>query len=412
MTSGFRWGVQDEKGAVTVIVTFALVALVLSLAIVIDVGLLFQERRQLQTATDAAALAAAMDVSEGMGTDQAVAKAKSYVAENANVPPTEVTVSFPQGDRVKVVARTTRGLYFAGIVTKGSAPVRSQSTAALGSAQAVANLAPFIVPLQRVPYMIGEENMAAFELGEDRPLEEFSKIKTVAGDSIDFTITYNNTGPKVVTAEIRDPIPDGTVYVGGSASEGGSYSPSAKEVTWTFPSVPPGEYRIARFTVKATSISPSSVSNTAYLNTGGGRTISATADAGPQKGYFWLTDFNEGSGGIPQYDAWIRKGYPGYVYAGDIANGTGMKVSLKDALAWRKDFDPRITVPLYSYTEGGGRPGKYHVVGFAQFVVVDFNLTSQPKTITGYFTDGAVVKGIYGGPPEGYFGIDTIWLVD
>lgn len=403
---------KNEGGAVIVVVTAALVALLLSVAVVADIGLLYQERRQLQTSTDAAALAAAMDISEGRSIVEAKAEAVQYVSVNANVAPRLVDVGFPAVDRVRVVAQTERRIFFSGLVGQEAALVKAESTAAMGSANGVAKLVPFIVPLQKVQDHSGASRAGSFELGEDRPLEAFSKLQTINGDTITYAITYNNTGNKSESVSVRDPLPDGTVYINGSADSGGSYSASTKEVTWSFANVAPGDYRIMRFAVRATSGSVGTIKNTAYLTTlGNNKTIAADTGNSAQRGYFWLCDFDGGSNGIPQYDEWIRKGFPDYVYAGSIANGTGMKVVLKDAMEWRRQSDPSIVVPVYSYTQGGGSKGKYQVIGFAEFVITGFDFSGQPKTITGYFTDGTVVSGVQGSAPDAYFGVDTVWLV-
>lgn len=404
---------RDERGAITIVITAALAALLLSIAIIVDMGLLFQERRQLQTSTDAASLAAAMDLAEGMGASAAEAKAIQYVAENANVPPSQITVDYPGSNRVRVTATTQRSVFFSGVIQRKSALVTAKSTAALGAANGVAKLVPFIVPLQKVRDYSGQGNAGTFELGEDRPLESFSIVQSISGDVIAYTITYNNTGNKTESINVRNPIPNETVYVNGSVTNGGDYSPSNKEVTWSFAGVAPGEYRMMSFSVKVTSGSASSITNTAYLSTSGsGRTLTASTGGSAQRGYFWLCDFDNGRSGVPDYAGWIKEGFPEYVYAGDIANGTGVKASLKEALDWRKGFDSSVLVPVYSYTEGGGSPGEYHVIGFAEFVITGFDLTGQPKTISGYFTDGTVASGVPGPVPQGYFGVDTVWLVD
>lgn len=299
--------IGEDKGVITIVVTAAMAALLLSLAVVIDIGLLYQERRQLQTSTDAAALAAAMDIAEGQSVHEAVFKAVEYVSSNSNVPPSQIQISFPQNNEVRVTAKTYREVYFSGLVGKRTAQVTAKSTAMMGAASGVSKLVPFIVPLEKVPDYTGESKTGTFELGEDRPTDQSNKA---------------------------------------------------------------------------------------------------------QMGYFWLCNFDNGSGGVPDYDRWIRNGFPEYVYVGDMANGVGVKASLKDALLWRKGNDPEIVLPVYSDTSRGGSVGKYHVVGFAEFVITGFDFTGQPKTISGYFTGGTTVSGVPGSKPNAYFGIDTIWLVD
>ncbi|MCL6471890.1 MAG: DUF11 domain-containing protein [Firmicutes bacterium] len=410
----FKGKFKEERGVVVIVVAVALVALLLSVAVVTDIGILYQERRQLQTSTDAAALAAAMDIAEGRSADEARQKAIDYVSENTNVAASQIAVNFLEGNKVQVVAGTERGIFFGGLIGRKTSRVATRSTAAFGAAHGVAKLVPFIVPLQKISEYTGAENAGTFEIGEDRPIDVFSKEQSINGDIITYTITYNNTSNKPESATIYDYIPDGTVYVNGSATNGGLYDPSTKMVTWGFSNVSPGDYRIMRFSVKATSVYVGAVTNTAYLTTSSNnKTISAsTGGNSAQKGYFWLCDFKGSGTGVPDYAEWIKNGFQDYVYAGDVANGVGVKDSLKDALSWRKNSNPKLLVPVYSYTEGGGSPGKYHVVGFAEFVITGFNFNGQPKTISGYFTDGTVAEGAPGPIPSGYFGIDTVWLVE
>ncbi|MCL5291694.1 MAG: DUF11 domain-containing protein [Actinobacteria bacterium] len=402
---------REERGAVTVVIAAALAALLLSVAVVADLGLLYQERRQLQTSTDAAALAAAMDIAEGRGSAVATARAIEYVSTNANIPPSQINVEFPAADRVRVVAKTERSIPFSGLIGRETAQVAAGSTAALGAARGVANLVPFVVPLQRVRDFTGEANAGTFELGEDRPLDPFSKLQTVSGDTITYTITYNNTGDKAESISVRDPIPGGAVYINGSATAGGVYNSSTKEIAWSFSGIAPGDYREMRFSVKVTAGPVKTITNTAFLTNDGKTTSAATDGGGGQRGYFWLVDFDGGSKGVPQYDAWIRYGYPGYVYPGDIQSGPGVKASLKDAMTWRMGFNPKVIIPVYSFTQRSGSKGTYHVVGFAEFVITGFDFSGMPKTISGYFTNGTVAKGVPGPMPAGYFGIDAIWLV-
>jgi Putative Flp pilus-assembly TadE/G-like len=74
---------QDDRGAVLVWVATSLVMLLGMGAIVIDVGALYQERRELQNGADAAALAVAKDCALGDCLDED-ATADHYADENAN----------------------------------------------------------------------------------------------------------------------------------------------------------------------------------------------------------------------------------------------------------------------------------------------------------------------------------------
>lgn len=404
---------EKENGAVVVVAVVIITVLMLILAVVIDVGILYRERRQLQTATDAAALAAAIDLGEGKSADQARETALKYAFDNANANPSEVSVDFPDANKVRVSASAERSMFFSGFIGAEALKVTAKSTASWGSASAVANLVPFIVPVQKVSDHIGEANVGTFAIGEDRPLDPFSKIQTANGSTITYAITYNNIESKAKNIKVWDFIPSGTEYVDGSAIPPGEFDRAAKKISWEFSNVQPDDYRTMRFSVTSLSNSVTSIENTAYLMIEGtSKTISASTEESPQRAFFWLVDFDDGRGGVPDYDQWIRTGYPGYVSIGSLANGEGAKSSLKDALAWRKAFSPRMLVPVYAYTERGGSQGKYRVVGFAEFVLVDYDFHGNPKTITGYFTGGTVAKGFSGQMPEAYFGVDTVWLVE
>ena len=60
-----RWGSSDESGAVIVMVALSMVMLFGFLAIVVDFGRVYTERRELQNGADAAALAVARDCASG-----------------------------------------------------------------------------------------------------------------------------------------------------------------------------------------------------------------------------------------------------------------------------------------------------------------------------------------------------------
>lgn len=128
-----------------------------------------------------------------------------------------------------------------------------------------------------------------------------------------------------------------------------------------------------------------------------------------QKGFFWLTDFNSQSGGTPDFAAWIVNGYPEEVAVGDLANGEGVRSALKTALEQRLAKDPTIVLPVYDYTQKSGSNGTYHVIGFVEFYMQGFNLSGQPKTITGYFTNGTVTAGA-GGQGAVDLGVKAVWL--
>ncbi len=81
---------RDERGVVLVVVTAAMTTLTLFTGIVLDVGIVMEERRQIQNAVDAASLAAARAARDNPGT--AVAVANQYLLLNG-VDPADPSVT-------------------------------------------------------------------------------------------------------------------------------------------------------------------------------------------------------------------------------------------------------------------------------------------------------------------------------
>ncbi len=291
------------------IIAVALGALLSVAALTIDAGMLYQERRQLQTAVDAAALAAAFEMAEGRQAS-AEAKAREYVSSNTGVGTGSVTVTFPGQNRVRVEAGTSRDLFFARSFGSEQSSLTATATATYGPVGSLTDLVPFLVPSQYIAPHIGPGNGFAFELGEDRPL-------------------------------------------------------------------------------------------------------SAPGEPSGQGGYFWLCDYEGRGTGTPTFANWIVQGYPGEVTIGSVVNGTGVKDALKGPLEERMSAYPKVMLPVYDSTENMGANGEYHVVGFAEFVITGVDFQGNPKTVSGYFTNGRVaVSAGSGSSPGADFGVRTVWLTD
>jgi Flp pilus assembly protein TadG len=76
-----RW-LDEDEGGVAIIVAITLVVLFGMGALVLDVGNLYWERRQLQVGAEAGALAAAQDFASGEGAAAAEASARTFTSEN------------------------------------------------------------------------------------------------------------------------------------------------------------------------------------------------------------------------------------------------------------------------------------------------------------------------------------------
>jgi len=124
-----------------VIILFAVGSLLLvgMLALAVDVGYLLAERRQVQAAADAGALAAAHSDMMYMTVGEMRAAGKEYGAENAGVSPDDVEVNYPptsgrfagRADYVEVVIKKDVPRFFLGAVYSGDWSVTATAVAAI-----------------------------------------------------------------------------------------------------------------------------------------------------------------------------------------------------------------------------------------------------------------------------------------
>jgi len=128
-----------QKGQTLVLVALALVALLLILALAIDIGLLHLERRHMQNAADAGALAGARELCLGHGNAAAEAKALEYATVHNRAQQATVAI---QGNKVTVVASKPAELFFGGITGIPTVNISADATAACGGATVVCGLWP------------------------------------------------------------------------------------------------------------------------------------------------------------------------------------------------------------------------------------------------------------------------------
>ncbi|HEY5539831.1 MAG TPA: pilus assembly protein TadG-related protein [Coriobacteriia bacterium] len=127
---------HNDSGAVAVIVALMMVVLVGVAALVVDMGSLYVERRKMQTAADAAALAGVQELPGDPTEARRIAAA--YVSVNASEA-TGVSISFPPGgnvanDTILVTVDTPEApLFFARIWGQSSAPVAASAAARVTS---------------------------------------------------------------------------------------------------------------------------------------------------------------------------------------------------------------------------------------------------------------------------------------
>jgi hypothetical protein len=143
----------NEKGAVAIIIAVGLVALMLAVAMTIDVGSLFEERRLLQTVADSAALAGAQELPENP--DEAIQKAIDYAnnnyGENVDSIDVEISSTLATNDTITVtILNPDAPLYFARVTGKDSTPVGASAKAIIASPEVVSDIVPWGIPQEDI----------------------------------------------------------------------------------------------------------------------------------------------------------------------------------------------------------------------------------------------------------------------
>ena len=129
---------HQGEGQTLVIVALALFALIALVALAIDGGNLMAERRQMQNAADAAALAGARAICARDA--DPVEQAQLYARQNgAQLDLTEITID---GLTADVTTGTNVQTYFAGIIGFHTVVVRAEAAAVCGTASRACNFLP------------------------------------------------------------------------------------------------------------------------------------------------------------------------------------------------------------------------------------------------------------------------------
>ena len=176
---------REQGGQVLVLVAILITVLLLMAALAVDMGHVYAERRQMQNAADAGALAGARALCLGFSEEGASDQAQLYAAANGASSAT-VTVN---GDRVLVVARTTAETYFAGIIGMNSVDVAAVAEAECGCGQ----------PCSVFPMAFDEPTWksipcnAEFYVWDDDRVDEDLCVKCDCTAIVTVTGTFTNT---------------------------------------------------------------------------------------------------------------------------------------------------------------------------------------------------------------------------
>ncbi len=204
---------ETDEGAVAVIVAILIVVFIGMAALAIDVGALFEERREVQTAADAGALAGVQELPAS--TSAAEAQARAYVALNAPQA-TDIAVDFPDAYTIRVTARTPNSpYYFARVWGGDSAPVAAHATARVTSPDSFSH---GVMPIGVFPRSADESALNGYGYGWGDEVI----IKEGGGDGTTGNFAWLRLGG-TGAAYLKDLIRSG----GGSATLGGFYDTEA-----------------------------------------------------------------------------------------------------------------------------------------------------------------------------------------
>ncbi|MFQ6015727.1 MAG: hypothetical protein ACE5NP_09830, partial [Anaerolineae bacterium] len=85
-----------------------------------------------------------------------------------------------------------------------------------------------------------------------------------------------------------------------------------------------------------------------------------------------------------------------------VYSGPGVKSSSQVETALDNWIGEHVTIIIYDDTQGSGSGLQYHIAGFAEFILTDYDFTNSPKWIEGSFQQW-VGPGDFGGGDYGLF---------
>jgi len=142
------WGflrLRRESGQALILAAAAMVVVIGMAAMAIDVGMFLQEKRDLQNAADAAALAGAQDLPTSPA--NAVANATTWAGENGigagELEGVTVSTTYVASDTITVQVKRDVPWLFARVLGRGSDTVRADATARVGSPSVAFGVMPW-----------------------------------------------------------------------------------------------------------------------------------------------------------------------------------------------------------------------------------------------------------------------------
>jgi len=183
-----RTTTRSDSGAVAVIVAICLVMLFTFAALAVDLGMWLTEKRQLQAAADAAALAGCRELSDGGGDSEVWAAARDYADRNFSAPvdaaeafvvdPSAGGLSDIGDDYVKVTVRTASPSFFARVIGYDEGRIAAQSVAKIGYLAGANSPVPWgltVLDVGEMSATMGGQTVQLWEAGGDRWAGAFSQ---------------------------------------------------------------------------------------------------------------------------------------------------------------------------------------------------------------------------------------------
>lgn len=148
---------KRQRGQTLVWVAFALLGLLIVIGFAIDFGLVWTERRHMQNAADAGALAGARELCLGGSASDARAKAFEYAITRNHRPWAQEATITVGSNTVTVLAVERVQVFFGGIIGIPTVTVSADATAACGKVTSACGLWPVAFDIDRWRYLIQAE---------------------------------------------------------------------------------------------------------------------------------------------------------------------------------------------------------------------------------------------------------------
>ncbi len=139
-----KWYDKEQKGQTLVILALSLTVLMLMAGLAVDIGMAYNDHRDMQNAADAAALEGARLLCKGKTQAEIFAASTAIGTQNGA---TTVTTTLPTADSVRAVAATDADTFFFRIAGVHSVPVSAAATAECACAGAIGNAWPIAFDL-------------------------------------------------------------------------------------------------------------------------------------------------------------------------------------------------------------------------------------------------------------------------